>query len=51
MFDTDGDGRGDGSEANVQFTNPLSIDTDGDGHNDYNELITGKDPLDPNSHP
>ena len=54
LFDTDGDGLGDGSEVREDGwgTDPLSADTDGDGFQDGDELFTyGTDPKDPESFP
>ena len=57
--DTDGDGLPDGVETNTGIfvnsnntgTNPLLKDTDSDGFYDYDEIILGFNPCDPNSKP
>ncbi|MFC0119049.1 hypothetical protein ACFFK7_14150 [Pseudoalteromonas xiamenensis] len=40
VFDTDGDGLGDGAEINTHLTSPLSQDTDNDGLSDGEEVNT-----------
>ncbi len=47
--DTDVDGLTDGAETNTYLTDPNNYDTDGDGAPDGNEIITGTNPLDPQS--
>jgi len=62
--DTDDDGLGDGFEVCYDGTcssfdpypeggdlDPLNPDTDGDGYGDRDEITSGTDPLDPDSHP
>ncbi|HEV2109133.1 MAG TPA: thrombospondin type 3 repeat-containing protein, partial [Thermomicrobiales bacterium] len=49
VFDSDGDGLGDGSEISTHGTSPLLIDTDGDGIDDGTEINVGTDPLEPAS--
>ena len=49
VFDSDGDGLGDGDEINVFGTDPLVPDTDGDGVSDGVEVEAETDPLDPAS--
>ncbi|MGC4189885.1 MAG: CAP domain-containing protein [Thermomicrobiales bacterium] len=49
--DTDGDGLYDADETDVYGTDPMKADTDGDGADDGQEVYSGTDPLDPNSHP
>jgi hypothetical protein len=44
VWDTDGDGLGDGDEVNIYNTNPLLVDSDGDGASDGNEIAAGTDP-------
>lgn len=54
LFDTDGDGLGDGSEylPGGWGTDPIEIDTDADGYNDGDELfVYGTDPKDAASVP
>jgi hypothetical protein len=51
LFDSDGDGLGDGSEVSVYATDPLNPDTDGDGFDDAAEIDGGSDPLDAMSTP
>ncbi|MDQ2682493.1 MAG: thrombospondin type 3 repeat-containing protein, partial [Chloroflexota bacterium] len=54
LFDSDGDGLGDGSEVREDGwgTDPLSADSDGDGYRDGDEIFThGTDPNDPESRP
>lgn len=47
LWDTDGDGLGDGDEIYIHFTNPLDIDTDDDRLTDEEEVNTyGTDPCD-----
>ncbi len=47
--DSDGDGLTDQEERDVYGTDHLSEDSDGDGFTDGAEVLTGADPLDPNS--
>jgi len=47
--DSDGDGLSDADEVNLYGTDPLSDDTDNDGYTDGAEVLTGADPLDPDS--
>jgi hypothetical protein len=47
LKDTDGDGINDRLEVRRSHTDPLLADTDGDGISDKEELISGRDPLDP----
>ncbi len=49
VFDTDGDGLGDGREVNEVGTDPLRFDTDGDQISDGLEVQSGSDPLDSTS--
>ncbi|HEX5066988.1 MAG TPA: hypothetical protein VFY49_12795, partial [Myxococcota bacterium] len=50
LYDSDGDGLDDHTEASVYGTNPLAADSDGDGLDDGAEvLVHGTDPLDPDS--
>jgi hypothetical protein len=49
--DTDGDGLKDGAEVRRFKTDPRNPDTDGDGVNDGIEVLSGTNPLDPNSRP
>lgn len=44
VWDTDGDGIGDGTEI-ADGLDPLSLDSDGDGYDDDEELLAGLDPL------
>lgn len=45
LFDTDGDGLGDGLEIFTIGTSPSAYDTDLDGANDAAEVLSGTDPL------
>ncbi|MCB9687475.1 MAG: VCBS repeat-containing protein [Alphaproteobacteria bacterium] len=47
LDDTDGDGLHDGEELRVTGTSVTAADTDGGGTTDEQELILGRDPLDP----
>lgn len=49
LKDSDLDGIPDQVEINTYNTNPLLEDTDGDGVLDYQEIIDGTNPTDPNS--
>ncbi|HEV2527190.1 MAG TPA: hypothetical protein VGT61_01900 [Thermomicrobiales bacterium] len=52
VFDTDGDGLGDGAELDGWLTDPLKADTDGDGFDDGEELLVyGTDPRDADDFP
>ena len=50
LFDSDGDGLGDGAEVLLHGTDPNRVDTDGDGLTDGAEVLTfGSNPLLPDS--
>ncbi len=49
LFDTDGDGFGDGDEVNLFHTAPLRADSDGVGMDDYLKIAAGLDPMDSRS--
>nr|MDO8115240.1 PKD domain-containing protein [Candidatus Sigynarchaeota archaeon] len=49
--DTDGDGLTNRDEIDLYGTNPLILDSDGDGASDGDEIVSGSDPLDPESVP
>jgi len=51
LNDTDGDGLLDGEEVFVVGTDPTNVDTDGDNLSDYEEVVYGTDPLDPDISP
>jgi hypothetical protein len=51
VYDTDGDGLGDGEEVGVHGSSPLLVDTDGDGFTDDVEVAAGSDPGDKDSIP
>ncbi|HEX8974404.1 MAG TPA: ferric reductase-like transmembrane domain-containing protein [Patescibacteria group bacterium] len=51
VVDSDLDGLTDQGEIQIYHTDPHKADTDGDGWEDGVEVMSGTDPLDPNSYP
>ncbi len=47
VYDSDGDGVGDGQEVNTYRTNPQNRDSDADGYPDGDEIKNGYNPLGP----